>query len=126
MLFFASQKMADLSLGGRGPFTIFAPDEAAFGKVSREVRRDRAGQRVSERAKARGGECTDLCRPVFPPQLQSILSLTYRQPSASLVNIISYHVVSCHALLASDLTTPRNLTTLMGDVLHVSSVKVSR
>uniref|UniRef100_A0A8C8EX94 Stabilin 2 n=1 Tax=Oncorhynchus tshawytscha TaxID=74940 RepID=A0A8C8EX94_ONCTS len=34
--------------------------------------------------------------------------------------ILRYHIVSCHTLLASDLTTPRNLTTLMGDVLTIT------
>uniref|UniRef100_A0A8C7U1Y1 Stabilin 2 n=1 Tax=Oncorhynchus mykiss TaxID=8022 RepID=A0A8C7U1Y1_ONCMY len=39
--------------------------------------------------------------------------------------ILRYHIVSCHTLLASDLTTPRNLTTLMGDVLTITYSEVT-
>ncbi|KAJ8006691.1 hypothetical protein DPEC_G00109850 [Dallia pectoralis] len=36
------------------------------------------------------------------------------------MNFFYYHIVSCHTLLTSDLTMPRNLTTLTGDVLTIS------
>ncbi|XP_062339471.1 stabilin-2 [Osmerus eperlanus] len=93
--FYMGLIMTDLNLQGRGPFTVFAPDAEAFGKVSREMKR--------------------------------MISISSARPSMreKYVDILRYHVVSCHALSASDLTTPRNLTTLMGDVLHISSVKGS-
>uniref|UniRef100_A0A673XJC1 Stabilin 2 n=1 Tax=Salmo trutta TaxID=8032 RepID=A0A673XJC1_SALTR len=64
----------NISLKGRGPFTVFAPTAELRNPSKREKR----------------------------------------------AKILRYHIVSCHTLLASDLTTPRNLTTLMGDVLTIT------
>ena len=116
--------MVDLSLRGRGPFTVFAPDAEAFGKVSKEVRSDRVW--VSERARAPATALIFVV-PVCP-QMKRMIGMSNTRPSTreKYADILRYHVVSCNALSASDLTTPRNLTTLMGDVLRISSLKVNR
>ncbi|XP_052316183.1 stabilin-2 isoform X1 [Oncorhynchus keta] len=82
--FYLGLMMADISLKGRGPFTVFAPTAEAFGQ---------------------GETAKELRHP------------SKREKRAK---ILRYHIVSCHTLLASDLTTPRNLTTLMGDVLTIT------
>ncbi|XP_041744945.1 stabilin-2 isoform X2 [Coregonus clupeaformis] len=82
--FYLGLMIADISLKGRGPFTVFAPTAEAFaqGEMAKELRH------FSKREKG--------------------------------AKMLRYHIVSCHTLLASDLTTPRNLTTLMGDVLTIT------
>ncbi|KAK6314887.1 hypothetical protein J4Q44_G00144160 [Coregonus suidteri] len=82
--FYLGLMIADISLKGRGPFTVFAPTAEAFaqGEMAKEFRHSSKREKMAK--------------------------------------MLRYHIVSCHTLLASDLTTPRNLTTLMGDVLTIT------
>ncbi|XP_019899888.1 stabilin-2 isoform X3 [Esox lucius] len=82
--FYLMGMMADVSLKGRGPYTVFAPTAEAFAKD------DMVKDLRSFSKKGKG------------------------------INIVRYHIVSCHTLLASDLTMSRNLTTLTGDVLTIT------
>ncbi|KAM3858894.1 stabilin-2 [Diretmus argenteus] len=83
--FYLGVMRADISLKGRGPFTVFVPTDEAFAKA----------QNISAKVKA-------------------VLLDKYKE---SYANILRNHIVVCHTLLAGDLTTPRNLTTLAGQVL---------
>lgn len=83
--FYISLLISDISLNGRGPFTVFAPTSEAFSK-----------ERLA------------------PLRMKELLLKRNREMYS---NILRNHIVMCHTLLASDLATPRNLTTLAGEVL---------
>ncbi|XP_071400423.1 stabilin-2, partial [Centroberyx affinis] len=83
--FYVGLMITDISLKGRGPFTVFAPTTEAYAK-------DRNGS----------------------GKIKALLSDSRKERFAK---VLRSHVVMCHTLLASDLTRPRNLTTLSGEVL---------
>lgn len=49
-------------------------------------------------------------------ELKDIIKRTHSEN----VKILRYHIVACRALLPEDLTQPRNLTTLTGDILTIT------
>ncbi|XP_054481008.1 stabilin-2 [Anoplopoma fimbria] len=93
--FYLSLMMVEISLKGRGPFTVFAPNAEAF-----------AAERSSS-GKIRA------------------LSATSDSNKEKLASLLRGHIVMCHTLLPADLAQPRNLTSLSGLVLTTGSIQGS-
>ncbi|KAF7646718.1 hypothetical protein LDENG_00183230 [Lucifuga dentata] len=86
--FYLSLMMAEISLKGRGPFTVFAPTAEAFGKdINREGK------------------------------VLNVKGFLMAKNKDRYFNILYNHIVMCHTLMPSDLSRPRNLTSLAGEVL---------
>lgn len=86
--FYISLMIVDISLKGRGPFTVFPPTIEAFSKVRTDAK------------------------------LKSMMS---HKNKALFGTFLRSHIVMCHTLLPTDLSQPKNLTTLSGFVLKTSS-----
>ncbi|XP_056132482.1 stabilin-2 isoform X2 [Lampris incognitus] len=83
--FYLGLMITEISLQGRGPFTVFAPTTEAFLKEQNGKNR-----------------------------IKPLMASKHKEMYA---NVLRNHIVMCHTLLASDLTTARNLTTVAGEVL---------
>ncbi|KAM4614943.1 LOW QUALITY PROTEIN: stabilin-2 [Polymixia lowei] len=56
----------------------------------------------------------------FAKQRNGLIKIKRMIRKEGYASVLRSHIVMCHTLLASDLTTPRNLTTLSGEVLTTS------
>ncbi|XP_027140103.1 stabilin-2 [Larimichthys crocea] len=91
--FYLALMMVEVSLKGRGPFTVFVPNADAFA-----ADRNGAGK------------------------MKSFMADKSRE---QLATILRSHIVMCHTLLPTDLSRPRNLTSLSGVVLTTRTTQGS-
>nr|XP_019961729.1 PREDICTED: stabilin-2-like [Paralichthys olivaceus] len=87
--FYIGLMMVEISLKGRGPFTVFPPSSNAFTGNS-----------------------------IGTAKMKSMMLGKHKEQFAT---VLRSHIVMCHTLLPTDLSRPRNLTSLSGLVLSTRS-----
>ncbi|XP_075967354.1 LOW QUALITY PROTEIN: stabilin-2 [Anarhichas minor] len=97
--FYLGLMVVEISLKGRGPFTVFAPNAEAFAEAFAAERN--SGNKIDRKF------------------------LMSDSPKEEFAAMLRGHIVMCHTLLPADLARPRNLTSLSGLVLTTGSIQGS-